>query len=43
MKKKTENDFPSNTNEDIVDVMTSYPRNGKKLGEEKAMKKRDGK
>ena len=43
MKNKNENDLPLNTNDDIVDAMTSDHRNGKKSGEGTVIKKRNGK
>ncbi len=43
MKNKNENDLPLNTNDDIVDAMTSDHRNGRKSGEGIVIKKRNGK
>ena len=43
MKNKNENDLPLNTNDDIVDAMTSDHRHGKKSGEGMVIKKRNGK
>lgn len=43
MKNKNENDLPLNSNDDIVDAMTSDHKNATKSGERIVIKKRNGK